>query len=67
MKVHLVSGGCGFVGRNMVKRLYRTTQDKIFFIDDLSVGTDPSTWLDHAWLAKKMELKYMARMSDCTF
>ncbi|MCO5276351.1 MAG: NAD-dependent epimerase/dehydratase family protein [Saprospiraceae bacterium] len=50
MKVHLVSGGCGFVGRNMVKRLYKTTQDKVFFIDDLSVGTDPSTWLDQAFL-----------------
>ena len=46
MKIHLVSGGCGFVGRNMVKRLYRTTQDKILFIDNLMVGTHPSTWLD---------------------
>ena len=46
MKNHLISGGCGFVGRNMVKRLYRTTQDRIIFIDDLSVGKDPETWLD---------------------
>ena len=46
MKNHLISGGCGFVGRNMVKRLYRSTQDRIVFVDDLSVGTDPSTWLD---------------------
>ena len=23
MKTHLISGGCGFVGRNMVKRLYK--------------------------------------------
>ena len=46
MKNHLVSGGCGFVGRNMVKRLYNTTNDRILFIDDLSVGTDPGTWLD---------------------
>ncbi len=45
-KVHLVSGGCGFVGRNMVKRLFRKTQDRIVFIDDLSVGTHPSSWLD---------------------
>lgn len=45
-KVHLVSGGCGFVGRNMVKRLFNKTQDKVIFIDDLSVGTHPSTWLD---------------------
>lgn len=46
MKNHLVSGGCGFVGRNMVKRLYKTTGDRIFFVDNLSVGTDPSTWLN---------------------
>lgn len=46
MKNHLVSGGCGFVGRNMVKRLYQTTPDRILFIDDLSVGTDPATWLE---------------------
>lgn len=46
MKTHLISGGCGFVGRNMVKRLYQTTSDRILFIDDLSIGTHPSTWLD---------------------
>lgn len=45
MKTHLVSGGCGFVGRNMVKRLYAKTNDRILFIDDLSIGTHPSTWL----------------------
>lgn len=45
-KVHLVSGGCGFVGRNMVKRLFNKTPDKVIFIDDLSVGTHPSTWLN---------------------
>ena len=44
MKWHLVSGGCGFVGRNIVKRLLNTTTDKIIMIDDLSVGTEPSTW-----------------------
>ena len=46
MKIHLVSGGCGFVGRNMVKRLYKTTNDIILFVDNLLVGTHPSTWLD---------------------
>ncbi len=48
MKIHLISGGCGFVGRNMVKRLYRTTSDHIFMVDDLSIGTHPSTWLDYS-------------------
>lgn len=46
MKIHLVSGGCGFVGRNMVKRLYNTIDDTILFVDNLLVGTHPSTWLD---------------------
>jgi len=46
MKYHLISGGCGFVGKNMVKRLYSTTNDRIVFIDNLLVGKHPSTWLD---------------------
>lgn len=46
MKVHLVSGGCGFVGRNMVKRLYNTTEDIILFNDNLMVGKHPDEWLD---------------------
>lgn len=45
MKFHLVSGGCGFVGRNTVKQLLKRTNDNILMIDDLSVGTHPSTWL----------------------
>ena len=48
MKIHLISGACGFVGRNMVKRLYRSTQDKLFIVDDLSIGTHPSTWMDYS-------------------
>ncbi|KPK87228.1 MAG: epimerase [Bacteroides sp. SM23_62_1] len=47
MKVHLVSGGCGFVGRNMVRRLLEITEDKVFIVDDLSIGIHPSAWLDH--------------------
>lgn len=45
MNVHLVSGAAGFVGRNLVKRLLSTTDDMIIMVDDLSVGTHPSTWL----------------------
>lgn len=45
MKYHLVSGGCGFVGRNLVKRLYNTSKDTIVFVDDLSVGQHPSKWI----------------------
>ncbi|MCB0764651.1 MAG: NAD-dependent epimerase/dehydratase family protein, partial [Flavobacteriales bacterium] len=44
MATHLVTGGCGFVGRNMVQRL-NAQGDRVLFIDDLSVGTHPDTWL----------------------
>lgn len=53
MNYHLITGGCGFVGRNFVKRLYNTTKDTIIFIDDLSVGTHPSTWLPNSTVSKK--------------
>lgn len=45
MKNHLVSGGCGFVGRNMVMRLYKAGGNRILFIDDLSVGIHPKEWI----------------------
>ena len=45
MKIHLVTGACGFVGRNLVKRLLRTSSDFLVLVDDLSTGTHPSTWL----------------------
>jgi len=44
MRIHLVTGACGFVGRNMVKRLIETTEDHIFMVDDLSIGIHPSEW-----------------------
>jgi nucleoside-diphosphate-sugar epimerase len=46
MRYHLVSGACGFVGRNMVRRLLATTQDRIFMVDDLSIGIHPSLWIE---------------------
>ncbi|MFN4886683.1 MAG: NAD-dependent epimerase/dehydratase family protein [Bacteroidota bacterium] len=46
-KTHLITGGCGFVGRNMVKRLASSTADQLIFIDDLSVGTHPDTWMPY--------------------
>ncbi len=46
MRIHLVSGACGFVGRNMVKRLLKTTKDHVFMVDDLSIGRHPSEWLE---------------------
>tara|TARA_B100000989_G_scaffold138440_1_gene102927 strand:- start:2453 stop:3502 length:1050 start_codon:yes stop_codon:yes gene_type:complete len=53
MKYHLITGGCGFVGRNFVKRLYSTTEDTLLVIDDLSVGTHPTVWLDPSFAKHK--------------
>lgn len=58
MKTHLISGGCGFVGRNMVKRLFATTKDNILFIDDLSVGTHPTTWLAELLVDEKNGVQF---------
>lgn len=57
MKCHLVSGGCGFVGRNMVNRLYKSTKDRILFIDDLSVGIHPEKWLKAGLKRKILDLE----------
>ena len=46
MKNILISGGCGFVGRNMVKRLAQDPTNRIVFVDNLSVGEHPDNWLD---------------------
>ena len=64
MKNHLISGGCGFVGRNMVKRLYKTTQDRIIFIDDLSVGRDPETWLEVPLNAVEGNKRHLVKIRD---
>ena len=50
MKIHLVTGACGFVGRNLVKRLLKTSSDFLVLVDDLSTGTPPHTWLPAAEL-----------------
>lgn len=55
-KIHLVSGGCGFVGRNLVKRLLKTTEDYIFVVDDLSAGTDPGQWYDQPLIKSNKDI-----------
>lgn len=57
MAIHLVSGGCGFVGRNLVKRLLKSTGDTLFVVDDLSTGTAPEKWLEDADFETRADLK----------
>jgi UDP-glucose 4-epimerase len=47
MKIDLVTGGCGFVGRHMVRRLLSENRS-VWIVDDLSTGRHPSTWLPGA-------------------
>lgn len=41
----LVTGGCGFVGRNLVRRLLEEGVEDVWLIDDLSTGQHPDVWL----------------------
>jgi len=61
MKYHLVSGGCGFVGRNLVKRLLKTTDAIIVVIDDLSVGIHPEHWLENYQREDSAELQILGQ------
>lgn len=42
----LVTGGCGFVGRHVVRYLLDSAVEEIWVVDDLSTGKRPETWLD---------------------
>lgn len=45
---NLVTGGCGFVGRNLVRRLLSEGED-VYIVDNLVSGDLPSKWLpNHA-------------------
>lgn len=61
MKFHLVSGGAGFVGRNVVKRLLQTTKDKIIVVDDLSSGAHPKQWLPEPTVREYKDILFMGK------
>ena len=43
----LVTGGCGFVGRHLIRRLLGEGHD-VWVVDDLSTGLHPDQWLPDA-------------------
>lgn len=53
--IHVISGGCGFVGRNLVKRLLDTTDAILLVVDDRSAGTPTvADWLPNAGKAQSI-------------
>lgn len=44
----LITGGCGFVGRHLSRKLLAKGRS-IFIVDDLSTGRHPSAWLGADW------------------
>lgn len=47
MKKILITGGCGFVGRHLVKRLSEFPENELTIIDDLSTGLPQENWPSH--------------------
>lgn len=54
----LVTGGCGFVGRSLVRRLLKESNE-IWILDDLSIGKGPGEWLGEGFTKKKVENGYL--------
>ena len=52
----LVSGGCGFVGRNLVRRLIALHgAQRLWVVDDLSSGRNPADWLPERYACVDMQ------------
>lgn len=55
MKI-LITGGCGFLGSNMVKKIYEETQNEILVIDNLSTGRKKNI---EAYLGKRVSFYHI--------
>lgn len=65
----LITGGCGFVGRHLVRNLLARGAKEIWIIDDLSTGKPPRTWLSPAWKEERTDdvLSYSAQQGTIHF
>jgi UDP-glucose 4-epimerase len=59
----MVTGGCGFIGRSLVRCLLTDPTASICIIDDLSTGQHPSGWLD-AELIEQRDLTRLTYKSE---
>ncbi len=56
-KVFLITGGCGFVGRNLIKKI---SSGEIWVIDDLSIGKHPDIWLGKSFKKNRISKNYVS-------
>ena len=54
-KPTLITGGCGFVGRHLIKTLLERNYRELWIVDDLSTGAHPRTWLNDSWKETKTD------------
>ncbi len=69
MSTSLVTGGCGFVGRHLIKRLLQLGHD-VWVVDDLSTGLHPDKWLEgvsHRKNGRVAHLNYRLGQQTVTF
>jgi NAD(P)-dependent dehydrogenase (short-subunit alcohol dehydrogenase family) len=62
-KTAFVTGGCGFVGRHLVKRLWQAGYT-IWLVDDLSTGKHPDEWLGAVEMSTQTQAADVAYRQD---
>ncbi len=61
----LVTGGAGFVGRNLIKRILETNRaESVWCIDDLSTGIEPEKWPEFKLEKKREEFGFLVYQAE---
>lgn len=67
MKRILITGACGFVGRNLTRRLVERGQHSLLLIDDLSAGIHPDLWLGLPLTGKQGAMHFYGKSKEVLF
>jgi nucleoside-diphosphate-sugar epimerase len=61
-KSTLITGGCGFVGRNLIRKL--VDEEDVWIIDDLSIGLHPDIWLNKSYKKNFQKKNFIEYSND---